>query len=173
MRAFRLFLLGFALLLFAGDVIAEVETTYDINLEVKTFQLENGMLFLVVERSATPQVAARLAIRAGSALEETGKTGIAHLLEHMMFKGTKNFGTLDYQKDMDLQAQIEDAYQVVLKERRKRHPDQDLINKKLDEMDRLRREVQRFLSLRRFHPNWGKTGLLVSMLTPPKIRPSI
>ena len=62
---------------------------WETNIDVKEFKLENGMMFLLVKRSTTPQVAVRLAIRAGSALEETGKTGIAHLLEHMMFKGTK------------------------------------------------------------------------------------
>jgi len=158
MRALRLFLLGLSMLLFTGDIVSAAETTYDINIDVKTFQLENGMLFLVVERPATPQVAARLAIRAGSALEETGRTGIAHLLEHMMFKGTKNFGTLDYKKDINLQDQIEAAYQVVLKEQRKRHPDQDLINKKFDEMDRLRREVQKIFVSQAFSSQLGKNG---------------
>ena len=82
----------------SGSALAQ-DSPSDLNLDVKEFQLENGMLFLVVERPATPQVAVRLAIRAGSALEEAGKTGIAHLLEHMMFKGTKNIGSLDYKKD--------------------------------------------------------------------------
>ncbi|MFH1488242.1 MAG: insulinase family protein, partial [Pseudomonadota bacterium] len=92
-------------------------------LNVKEFRLKNGMLFLVVERPTTPQVAVRLAIRAGSALEDAGKTGIAHLLEHMMFKGTKNFGTLDVEKDRELQERIEAAYQVILAEEGKRRPD--------------------------------------------------
>jgi predicted Zn-dependent peptidase len=96
---FKFFILTFILFNFTGPVYAAADTAYDININVQTFQLENGMLFLVVERPATPQVAIRLAIRAGSALEETGKTGIAHLLEHMLFKGTKNFGSLDYKKD--------------------------------------------------------------------------
>ena len=105
-------------------------STVDIQIDVKEFQLENGMLFLVVERPATPQVAARLSIRAGSALEETGRTGIAHLLEHMMFKGTQNFGTLDVVKDAKLQQQIEAAYQSILNEQQKRSPDEKLIQKK-------------------------------------------
>jgi len=60
-------------------------------MDVKEFTLKNGMLFWW-SSARNPQVAVRLAIRAGSALEETGKTGIAHMLEHMMFKGT---GTSD------------------------------------------------------------------------------
>ena len=81
-----------AALIAAGTSNAS-ETSTKLQLDVKEFTLKNGMLFLVVERPATPQVAVRLAIRAGSALEEHGKTGIAHLLEHMMFKGTTNFGS--------------------------------------------------------------------------------
>jgi predicted Zn-dependent peptidase len=114
-----------------------------INLDVKEFKLANGMLFLVVERHATPQVACRLSIRAGSALEESGKTGTAHMLEHMMFKGTKNFGTTDPQKDQELQSRIEDAYQTILREEDKRKPDRALIRAKQAEMECLRREVQR------------------------------
>src|SRR5210317_958452 len=114
MRMIKIIVQTLIILLLTGEVFAVADTTDDININVQTFQLENGMLFLVVERPATPQVAARLAIRSGSALEATGKTGIAHLLEHMMFKGTKNFGTLDVAKDQKLQKQIEAAYQTIL-----------------------------------------------------------
>ena len=140
-----------------GSALAQ-DSPYGLNLDVKEFQLENGMLFLVVERPATPQVAVRLAIRAGSALEEAGKTGIAHLLEHMMFKGTKNFGTLDYKKDEQLQARIEAAYQTILEEQRKRNPDPALIEKNRAEMNDLRLEVQKIYVPQVFSSQLGKNG---------------
>jgi predicted Zn-dependent peptidase len=118
------------------------QNSLDVNLDVKEFYLENGMQFLIVERHATPQVACRVSIRAGSALEDSGKTGVAHMLEHMMFKGTKNFGTTDPEKDQRLQHKIEAAYQVILREEAERNPDQSLIRDKLAEMERLRLEVQ-------------------------------
>jgi len=158
MRTLKLFMLTFILLVFAGGTSASGDTADDLNLDVKHFQLENGMLFLVVERPATPQVAVRLAIRAGSALEDAGKTGIAHLLEHMMFKGTKNFGTLDYKKDAQLQARIEAAYQVVLAEQNKRNPDQALIDAKTAEMNDLRLEVQKIYVPQVFSSQLGKNG---------------
>jgi predicted Zn-dependent peptidase len=133
-------------------------STVDIQIDVKEFQLENGMLFLVVERPATPQVAARLSIRAGSALEETGRTGIAHLLEHMMFKGTQNFGTLDVVKDAKLQQQIEAAYQSILNEQQKRSPDQKWIREKRAEMEKLRAEVQEIYVPQAFSSQLGKNG---------------
>ncbi len=158
MRTLKLFILTLFLLVFTGNVYAAGDTAYDLNIDVQHFKLKNGMLFLVVERPATPQVAVRLAIRAGSALEETGKTGIAHLLEHMMFKGTKNFGSLDYKKDEQLQARIEAAYQVVLAEQSKRNPDQDLIAKKTAEMNELRLEVQKIYIPQVFSSQLGQNG---------------
>jgi predicted Zn-dependent peptidase len=134
------------------------ESPAGINLDVKEFTLKNGMLFLVVERHATPQVACHLSIRAGSALEDTGKTGIAHMLEHMMFKGTKNFGTMDLKKDLALQQQIEAAYQVVLAEEQKRNPDQALIQAKLQEMEELRLQVQKIYVPQAFSSQVGKNG---------------
>ncbi len=152
---FKIFLLLFSLTVLAFTATA---ATVDIRLDVKEFKLDNGMLFLVVERPATPQVAARLAIRAGSALEETGRTGIAHLLEHMMFKGTKNFGTLNVGKDAKLQQQIEAAYQTILSEQQKRSPDEKLIRQKRAEMENLRAEVQKIYVPQAFSSQLGKIG---------------
>ncbi len=142
MRLYKIFVVSIILLVLGVNFNAAAATAYDLNIDVKAFRLENGMQVLVVERPATPQVACRLAIRAGSALEQAGKTGIAHLLEHMMFKGTKNFGTFDYKKDQQLQDQIEVAYQAVLREQNKRRPDPELIKKKQAEMNELRLKVQ-------------------------------
>jgi predicted Zn-dependent peptidase len=116
------------------------------------------MLFLIVERPATPQVACRVAIRSVSALEEAGKSGIAHMLEHMMFKGTENFGTLDPKKDAELQQRIEAAYQVVLTEQGKRDPNRKLITDKLAEMEALRAEVQKIYVPQAFSSQLGKNG---------------
>jgi predicted Zn-dependent peptidase len=148
-----LFLAGF----FVTSGLA-ADSAVKLNLDVQEFRLKNGMLFLVVERHATPQVACRLAIRAGSALEESGKTGIAHMLEHMLFKGTKNFGTLDHEKDEVLQKQIEAAYQDILGEQEKRNPDRAKIDKKRAEMDALRAEVQQIYVPQAYSSQLGKNG---------------
>jgi predicted Zn-dependent peptidase len=72
MRFVKIIKFGLLLLLLIGNVCLASSSPVDIKLDVEEFELENGMLFLIVERPATPQVAARLAIRAGSALEATG-----------------------------------------------------------------------------------------------------
>jgi len=158
MRLIKLIKYSLLLLLLIANVCLASSSAFDIKLDVKEFELENGMMFLVVERPATPQVACRLAIRAGSALEQSGKTGIAHLLEHMMFKGTKNFGTLDVARDQKLQEQIEEAYQIILSEEQKRSPDLELIKEKRAEMEKLRAEVQKIYVSQAFSSQLGTNG---------------
>jgi len=157
MHFFKTIIVSWLLLATSILCMADDSAPYS-KIDVKEFTLKNGMMFLIVERPTIPQVACRVAIRAGSALEDTGKTGIAHLLEHMMFKGTKNFGTLDVKKDMELQRLIEDTYQVVLAEREKRNPNRELIEEKLAEMNRLRAEVQKIYVPQAFSSQLGKNG---------------
>jgi len=64
--------------------------------------LANGMRLLLVERHDQPTVASGWITRAGSANERPGITGIAHLFEHMMFKGSKAIGTKDIKRDLEL-----------------------------------------------------------------------
>src|ERR1041384_593096 len=63
-------------------------------------QLANGMRLLLVERHDEPSVAGGWVAHVGSSNERPGMTGIAHLFEHMMFKGTPAIGTKDYQQDL-------------------------------------------------------------------------
>jgi predicted Zn-dependent peptidase len=71
--------------------------------------LANGMRLLMVERHDEPTVAGGWVAHVGSSNEKLGMTGIAHLFEHMMFKGTTTIGTSDYKKDLDILAQQEEV----------------------------------------------------------------
>ena len=66
--------------------------------------LSNGMRLLLVERHDEPTVAGGWVAHVGSSNEKSGSTGIAHLFEHMMFKGTPTIGTKDYAKDLEIMA---------------------------------------------------------------------
>jgi zinc protease len=57
--------------------------------EVKEFNLDNGLKLIVQEDHRSPVVVSQVWYRAGAMDEVNGKTGVAHVLEHMMFKGTK------------------------------------------------------------------------------------
>lgn len=69
---------------------------------VESFELDNGMKFLVVERPEMATLAAAWVVKVGSANERPGITGLAHLFEHMMFKGTTTIGTKDAAKDFEI-----------------------------------------------------------------------
>src|SRR5262249_31085483 len=81
---------------------------------VETPMLGNGMRVLLVPRHLSPTVSCGWVAHVGSANERPGITGIAHLFEHMMFKGTHVIGTRDYALD----AQLIDAQEAVMEEMR-------------------------------------------------------
>jgi predicted Zn-dependent peptidase len=82
-------------------------------------QLANGMRLLLVERHDEPSVAGGWVAHVGSSNERPGMTGIAHLFEHMMFKGTPTIGTRDYKKDLEIITQQERIRDEMRAEERK------------------------------------------------------
>jgi predicted Zn-dependent peptidase len=82
-------------------------------------QLANGMRLLLVERHDEPTVAGGWVAHVGSSNERLGMTGIAHLFEHMMFKGTPTIGTKDYKKDLEIIAAQERVRDEMRQEDRK------------------------------------------------------
>ena len=70
-------------------------------------ELENGMKVLMVPRPGDPNVAAGWVAKVGSVYERPGITGVAHLFEHMMFKGTRTIGTRNIEEDLAVIAQLD------------------------------------------------------------------
>lgn len=62
-------------------------------------KLANGLTVLMVERHQTPVVSVNITFAVGGVNEQVGQTGLAHLYEHMAFKGTRTVGTKDYDKE--------------------------------------------------------------------------
>lgn len=77
------------------------------NIEVKEYWLGNGMQVLMVERHEIPTVMCAIFAKVGSSNEITGITGISHLFEHMMFKGTETIGTRDIKRDREIMAKLD------------------------------------------------------------------
>ena len=86
---------------------------------VKEHILANGMKVLLVERHDAPSISGGWVARVGSVNERPGITGIAHLFEHMMFKGTPTLGTKDYKKDLEIINEQERVRDLMRKEERK------------------------------------------------------
>jgi predicted Zn-dependent peptidase len=104
-------------------------------IEVQELALPNGMRFLLFERHESPTVAAGWLAHVGSVNEREGITGISHLFEHMMFKGTKTIGT----KDADADLRIIEEQEKVREEMRR---EMDLMREKLrrGEIDDLQKQ---------------------------------
>ena len=79
----------------------------DAQVPVKETILDNGMRLLLVERHENPSVIGGWVAHVGSANEEAGVTGIAHLFEHMMFKGTKTIATSDSAKELEIMSRLD------------------------------------------------------------------
>ncbi|MCK4306136.1 MAG: insulinase family protein [Candidatus Eisenbacteria sp.] len=87
---------------------------------VQEFTLKNGLHVLVVEQHDAPVFAYCTIVDAGGVCEVPGITGIAHMFEHMAFKGTTTMGTINYRAERKAMAKVDAAWDEVLAERRKR-----------------------------------------------------
>ena len=83
------------------------------------FTLDNGLTFLVLERHEAPVVSFHTYADVGAVDEVRGITGLAHLFEHMAFKGTKTIGTKDYQAEKVAMAKMDEIFLLLKAERRK------------------------------------------------------
>jgi predicted Zn-dependent peptidase len=88
------------------------------NIDAREYWLDNGMQVLMVERHEAPTIMAAIFARVGSANETTGITGISHLFEHMMFKGTETIGTKDIKRDREIMAELDSLRTLMRAEER-------------------------------------------------------
>ena len=69
---------------------------------VQRFTLKNGLKVIMYRRGIAPVFSANLAVRVGGIDESVGSTGLAHMFEHMAFKGTSSLGTKDFSREQSL-----------------------------------------------------------------------
>ena len=162
-----------ALLLAAAPVAAQ-------EVPVVERTLSNGMRLVMVERHEEPTIAFGWLARVGSANERPGMTGMAHLFEHMMFKGTKTIGTRDARRDAELNARQDEVQarireeMSVLREKQRRGEIADMMDpgartprlqEALAEYDRLVKEQRELVvkdEMHRVYTQAGGTGINAS-----------
>lgn len=96
--------------LFAMPVAASQPGLAD---RVVEHRLANGMKVLMVERKQVPIISLNMTYRVGSMHERTGMTGVAHLFEHMAFKGTQTLGTRDFEEEKEVLEELERVHAVL------------------------------------------------------------
>ena len=158
----RLSALGIFLLLFLPSLLLAQE----LGERVQRFTLKNGLRLLTLERHLSPTVALYIRYRAGAADEADGKTGTAHLLEHMMFKGTRTIGTRDYLREEKILHRIEKIGTALDREKAKgKAAAPDLITTLTDQLMTLQNEQRRLTlsnEIDRLYTENGAVGLNAS-----------
>jgi predicted Zn-dependent peptidase len=105
----------------------------------------NGWTFILVERPVAPVFSFCTIADVGSVNEVPGITGLAHMFEHMAFKGTDKIGTRDPAGEQRALDALEAAYQAYQRERLAPHPDQKRVAAAAAEWKRLAAEAERFV----------------------------
>lgn len=80
-------------------------------MQAHIYQLDNGLMVYLTQNKEEPRFYAEIAVRAGSKHDPQDATGIAHYLEHMLFKGSQKIGTLNYEKEKVHLDRIEALYE--------------------------------------------------------------
>jgi len=121
--------------------------------------LKNGMKLLMVPRHTSPTVAAWIRFKVGSVDERSDERGLAHLLEHMLFKGTKTLGTRDYAAEKPLLDKIEQTAQRLMAEQIKREQADPKVTEQLSaELARLEKEAEKYVVKEEFADLYSRNG---------------
>ncbi|MFH1716448.1 MAG: pitrilysin family protein [Planctomycetota bacterium] len=150
LQKFRVVLVGTAVLLFAAaafvpaPVLGQDLATFEKRMT--EFTLDNGLQFLVLERHEAPVVSFHTYADVGAVDEVTGITGLAHLFEHMAFKGTKTIGTNNYKAEAAAMAKIDEAFLELKAELRKgEQADKDRLEQLRSRLEEAQEQVQQYL----------------------------
>src|SRR3974390_1318729 len=114
---YRAMKLSALLLVLAALAASQDVKSFEKRITVKT--LPNGLTLMICERPEAPVFSFFTLVDAGSAQDPMGATGLAHMFEHMAFKGTDKIGTTDYAAEKPALEKVEVAYAAYIVERDK------------------------------------------------------
>ncbi|WP_288448429.1 insulinase family protein [uncultured Chryseobacterium sp.] len=108
-----------------------ITVTHDEN-NVRIYTLKNGLKVFLAQNFISPRIQTFIPVRTGSNNDPSDNTGLAHYLEHMMFKGTSKIGTQNWEEEKVLLDQISELYE---KHKAEQDPEKKKeIYKKIDEV---------------------------------------
>lgn len=110
-------------------------------LNAKIYTLKNGLKVYMSVYKDAPRIQTFIAVRTGSKNDPADATGLAHYLEHMMFKGTSKIASLDWEKEKVLLKQISDLY-----EKNRNTTSEEERKKNLEEIDRISNEAAKYVA---------------------------
>lgn len=127
--------------------------------DVSEITLDNGMTFLIMNRDFSPTFAGLVLFKVGGVDEKTGTTGIAHMFEHMAFKGTTEIGTADWEKEKPILEKIEKTAQEIARLKAQRdNPDPEKQAELEEKLHGLQEEAAQYQKAEEFTGIYEKNG---------------
>ena len=108
----RFILFVAAALLVAMPSCKRYETVPGDAQQTKIYTLDNGMKIFMSVNKEQPRIQTFMAVKVGSKNDPSETTGLAHYFEHLMFKGTEHFGTVDYEAEKPMLDEIEQLFET-------------------------------------------------------------
>ena len=109
----------FVCLALLATLTATAQNLKEFEKKVTEFTLSNGLHFIIIERHEAPVVSFNTYVKAGSIDDPAGQTGLAHMFEHMAFKGTPWIGSKNWPEEKKALDEVEEVYAQLEQERRK------------------------------------------------------
>ncbi|MAC05237.1 MAG: peptidase M16 [Balneola sp.] len=144
---------------------ASAQNLAEFEKKVTEFTLDNGLHFIIIERHEAPVASFYTHVNVGGADEPVGNTGIAHIFEHMAFKGTKYIGTTNWDEEKKVIAEMDETYKAWLQEKFSSNPDENILSEKWAKFEELQEKAKTFVVNNEFSEiiqNNGGTGLNAS-----------
>jgi predicted Zn-dependent peptidase len=148
-------------------LLAEVRVSEAQNLEafeerVTEFTLDNGLHFIIIERDIAPVASFVTFVDVGSVNEPVNNTGIAHIFEHMVFKGSKDIGTTNWEEESKQIEAMDRAYRAWVREKYQPVPDEEKMEQYWEEFEKHKQAAAEYVVTNEFDEivsREGATGL--------------
>lgn len=111
MKKFLFFAMSVSMLIGVSSC-SKYETVKGDPMKAKIYTLDNGLKVYMTVNKEQPRLQTYIAVRNGGKNDPSDNTGLAHYLEHIMFKGTESFGTSDYAAEKPILDQIEEQFNI-------------------------------------------------------------
>lgn len=145
--------IGFILLFSGSSVIPPAEAVSNpseiqpylqrVKDRIVKYELDNGMTFIILPDQEAPVISFVTYADVGGANEEEGKTGAAHFLEHLAFKGTTKIGTKNYQKEKAVIQQLDQVHQQL--ETAKKQGNEEKAKQLQGKFEKLQKEASQYI----------------------------
>ncbi|MDR2408211.1 MAG: insulinase family protein [Bacteroidales bacterium] len=115
----KIVIIGFIYSILVGSLLSQKQYKYESvpndPMKVRIYTLDNGLKVYMSVNKEEPKIQITIATNAGSKLDPSETTGLAHYFEHLMFKGTTHFGTTNWEAEEPLLNQIEELFELYRK----------------------------------------------------------